>query len=548
MLHRVPSNLSGHKYFTVALPYNVTTCRGFLLPGATNIMLRPDYKEFSRLAKSATLVPVVKSITADLLTPVSAFMAVATDEPSAFLLESVERGEQIGRYTFLGARPYMRLQARGETLTLLRGKHEERRSGNVFQIVKELLREHRPAIIAGLPPFTAGAVGYFAYDAVRQLENIGDRAKDDLTVPDGMLMFFDRLLAFDHLRHQIHIIATADVSRESTRKAYDRALEDIAILKKKLVAGLRHVQWQKEPRTRVRQLRIHAGMSRERFMQHVKRAKEYIAAGDIFQVVLSLRLDFRPEVAPFDLYRALRTVNPSPYMYFLRMEDAGSLGSKNESKKTARNSSLHVLGSSPEMLVRVTGRKLEYRPIAGTHPRGRDEAEDLRLEQKMLQDEKERAEHVMLVDLGRNDLGRVSEYGSVKVRDLMYVERYSHVMHLVSALEGKLRPDLDALDAFAACFPAGTLTGAPKVRAMQIIEELESVRRGVYGGSVFYADFAGNLDSCIAIRTMLMKAKQAYLQAGAGIVADSDPATEFQETRNKAQAVLRAVEIARKGL
>jgi len=298
----------------------------------------------------------------------------------------------------------------------------------------------------------------------------------------------------------------------------------------------------------VRQLKIHAGMSRERFMRHVKRAKEYIAAGDIFQVVLSLRLDFTPEVAPFDLYRALRTVNPSPYMYFLRMEDAGSLGSKNDSKKTARNPSLHVLGSSPEMLVRATGPKLEYRPIAGTHPRGRDDAEDFRLEQKMLQDEKERAEHVMLVDLGRNDLGRVSEYGSVKVRDLMYVERYSHVMHLVSALEGKLRPDLDVLDAFAACFPAGTLTGAPKVRAMQIIEELEPVRRGVYGGSVFYADFAGNLDSCIAIRTMLMKGKHAYLQAGAGIVADSDPATEFQETRNKAQAVLRAVEIARKGL
>jgi len=243
--------------------------------------------------------------------------------------------------------------------------------------------------------------------------------------------------------------------------------------------------------------------------------------------VLSQRLDFAPEVAPFDVYRALRAVNPSPYMYFLRMGNT------------------HVLGSSPEMLVRVTDRKLEYRPIAGTHPRGHDEAEDARLEKAMLEDEKERAEHVMLVDLGRNDLGRVSEYGSVKVRDLMYVERYSHVMHLVSALEGKLRSDLDALDAFAACFPAGTLSGAPKVRAMQIIEELEPVRRGVYGGSVLYADFAGNLDSCIAIRTMLMQAKQAYLQAGAGIVADSDPETEFQECMNKAQALLRAVEMAR---
>jgi len=245
--------------------------------------------------------------------------------------------------------------------------------------------------------------------------------------------------------------------------------------------------------------------------------------------VLSQRLDFSPEVAPFDIYRALRTVNPSPYLYFLRMGD------------------IHVLGSSPEMLVRVTGSKLEYRPIAGTHPRGRDEAEDARLAKEMLADEKERAEHVMLVDLGRNDLGRVSEYGSVKVRDLMYVERYSHVMHIVSALEGKLREGLDALDAFAACFPAGTLSGAPKVRAMQIIEELEPVRRGIYGGSVLYADFAGNLDSCIAIRTMLMRGKRAYLQAGAGIVADSDPASEFQESMNKAQAVLRAVQTARTG-
>ena len=507
-------------------------------------MLRPDYKEFSRLARGATLVPVVKSVTADLLTPVSAFLAVAGAEPNAFLLESVERGEQIGRYTFLGARPYMRVRVRGETVIVQRGRLLERRSGNVFQILKELLRQHRPAALEGLPPFTAGAVGYFAYDVVRQLEKIGERAKDDLSLPDGLLMFFDRLLAFDHLRHQIHIIATADVSRESPREAYDHALTDIATLEGKLVAGLRRLQWKRESHARLRKLKVHAGTSRERFMRIVRQAKEYISAGDIFQVVLSQRVDFTPDVAPFDLYRALRTVNPSPYMYFLRMEECDV----STPSKRATAASLHVLGSSPEMLVRVSGRKLEYRPIAGTHPRGRDEAEDLRLEQQMLHDEKERAEHVMLVDLGRNDLGRVSEYGSVKVRDLMYVERYSHVMHLVSALEGRLREDLDALDAFAACFPAGTLSGAPKVRAMQIIEELEPVRRGVYGGSVLYADFAGNLDSCIAIRTILMKGKRAYLQAGAGIVADSDPAREFEEARNKARALMRAVEMARGGL
>ena len=490
-------------------------------------MLRPDFKEFSHLAREATLIPVVKSVSADLLTPVSAFLAIAADEPHAFLLESVERGEQIGRFTFLGARPYMRVRSREGAVEIERGRKRETLKENIFQVLKWLLREHRPASYPGLPPFTAGAVGYFAYDVVRQLEKIGDHAKDDLHLPDAELMFFDRLLAFDHLRHQIHIVATADVSREKPRAAYDRAVRDIAVIERKLARGLSPAMWKRSPRKKSGKLKVHARTPRPQFLRAVERCKEYIAAGDIFQVVLSQRLDFTPEVAPFDLYRALRQVNPSPYLYFLRSGDT------------------HILGSSPEMLVRVTGRKLEYRPIAGTHPRGRDEAEDTRLEHQMRNDEKERAEHVMLVDLGRNDLGRVSEYGSVKVKDLMYVERYSHVMHLVSALEGTLRGDLDALDAFAACFPAGTLSGAPKVRAMQIIEELEPTRRGIYGGSVLYADFAGNLDSCIGIRTMLMQGKKAYLQAGAGIVADSDPASEFQESLNKAQAVLKAVDIAR---
>jgi anthranilate synthase component 1 len=492
-------------------------------------MLRPDYREFARLAREATLVPVVKSVAADLLTPVSAFLAVAANEPDAFLLESVERGEQIGRYTFLGARPYMQVRARVADVIVRRGNKEKKQKGNAVGMMKDLLRQHRPAVVPGLPPFTAGAVGYFSYDAVRQLENIGVHAKDDFSLPDCVLMFFDRLLAFDHLRHQIHIMATADVTRESPRKAYDRAVADIAVLEKKLARGLKPALWKKVATPPGSKMKVQSNTSRKSFHQTVKRGKEYIAAGDVFQVVLSQRLDFVPQVAPFDIYRSLRAVNPSPYMYFLRMGDT------------------HVLGSSPEMLVRVTGRKLEYRPIAGTHPRGRDEAEDQALAHKMLADEKERAEHVMLVDLGRNDLGRVSEYGSVKVRELMYVERYSHVMHIVSALEGKLREDLDALDAFAACFPAGTLSGAPKVRAMQIIEELEPTRRGIYGGSVLYADFAGNLDSCIAIRTMMMQGKKAYLQAGAGIVADSDPESEYQETLNKAQAVLRAVEQARSG-
>ncbi len=525
-------------------------------------MIRPDYKEFARLSRAATLVPVAKSISADLLTPVSAFLAVADGEPDAFLLESVEGGEKIGRYTFLGVRPFLRLESRGTEIKIERScgdgapprpggaepRHHtshhirkvERRTGNVFELIKEFLQQHRPAAMEGLPPFTAGAVGYCAYDIVRQLENIGEHAVDDLDVADCVLMFFDRVLAFDHLRHQIHIVASADVTHEAPKAAYDRAMRDIARIEKKLAAGWKPAHWPKAATKS--KLVVKARTPKRKFLESVRQAKEYIAAGDIFQVVLSQRWDFEPGVAPLDLYRALRTVNPSPYMYFLRFG-----GIKDAAKKST--STLHVLGSSPEMLVRASGggRKLDYRPIAGTHPRGHDEAEDAALEKKMLSDEKERAEHVMLVDLGRNDLGRVSEYGSVKVRNLMYVERYSHVMHLVSALEGRLRPELNAMDAFAACFPAGTLSGAPKVRAMQIIEELEPTRRGVYGGSVLYADFAGNLDSCIAIRTMVMKGRKAYLQAGAGIVADSDPQREFEETENKARAVLRAVQMARGG-
>jgi anthranilate synthase component 1 len=512
-------------------------------------MIRPDYKAFLQLSRNATLVPVAKSISADLLTPVSAFLAVAAGEPDAFLLESVEGGEKIGRYTFLGVRPFLRLQSRGEAITIERGKKVEQRSGNIFEVIKELLQQHRPAAMAGLPPFTAGAVGYCAYDIVRRLEHIGDHAVDDLDVPDCILMFFDRVLAFDHLRHQIDIVASADVTRESPRAAYDRSIRDIARIEKKLAAGWKPGHWGKtvaQSKLVQSKIKISARTPKRKFLESVNQAKQYIAAGDIFQVVLSQRWDFEPGVAPLDLYRALRAVNPSPYLYFLRFGGSGKPGKKRTGKV---QESMHVLGSSPEMLVRASGagRNLEYRPIAGTHPRGRDETDDAALEKKMLCDEKERAEHVMLVDLGRNDLGRVSEYGSVKVRNLMFVERYSHVMHLVSALEGRLRSELNAMDAFAACFPAGTLSGAPKVRAMQIIEELEPTRRGVYGGSVLYADFAGNLDSCIAIRTLLMKGKKAYLQAGAGIVADSDPQREFEETENKARGVLRAVDIARNG-
>ncbi len=493
-------------------------------------MVTPDFAEFKRLARNASLVPVSRTVPADLLTPLSAFLRVAAGQPYSFLLESVEGGEKIGRYTFLGFRPYMIVQSRDQNVVIERRGVSGRvtrasTEGNIFEVVRGLLGEHTPAHVPGLPPFTSGAVGYFAYDVVRQLERLPEQARRDLDLPDCQLMFFDRLLAFDHVRHQIHIIAAADVRRGGIRKSYDRAVRDTAIIEKKLTGPL-----PRQPKTRgnSRPLKVRALTTRKQFVAGVRRIKEYISAGDIFQAVLSLRLDLEPGVPPLEIYRALRTINPSPYMYFLRMGDTT------------------VLGSSPEMLVKVRGRKLNYRPIAGTRPRGSGEEEDLRLEAELRGDEKEGAEHVMLVDLGRNDLGRVSEYGSVKVRDLKIVERYSHVMHLVSSLEATLRPEFSAVDAFAACFPAGTLSGAPKVRAMEIIEELEPVRRGVYGGAILYADFAGNLDSCIAIRTMVAQGRTAHIQAGAGIVADSDPESEYQESLNKARALLAAVEACRK--
>jgi anthranilate synthase component I len=491
-------------------------------------MLTPDYRTFLELSRSATLIPVAKTLSADLLTPVGAFLSIAARQKYAFLLESVEGGEKIGRYTFLGAQPRTVITTRGNEITIREGSSARRSQGNVIEVLRAHLKQHTPATIPGLPPFTSGGVGYFAYDMVRQFERLPETAKDDTRVPDCIFTFYDRLLAFDHLRHQVHVIAAADVRSESPRKAYDRALADISVIEEKLARGLRghRLHWSDSGAAKPKPIKVHHGTSHDRFVDCVRRAKEYIAAGDVFQVVLSQRLDFKPPAEPFQIYRALRTVNPSPYMFFLKLDD------------------MHVLGASPEMLVRISGRKLEYRPIAGTHKRGADAAEDEQLIEQLRNDEKERAEHVMLVDLGRNDLGRVSDYGSVKVCDLMYVEKYSHVMHLVSALEGQLRDDLDAFDALAACFPAGTLSGAPKIRAMEIIEELEPVRRGVYGGSILYADHAGNLDSCIAIRTMVLHKNRAYVQAGAGIVADSDPEKEYEECMNKASALLRACERA----
>ena len=351
-------------------------------------------------------------------------------------------------------------------------------------------------------------------------------------MPDACLMFFDEVLAFDHVKKEILLIVTADVRRQKPQAAYEDALRRLNRLTKRLARPLPAMKLKKMHG----KFKIESQTKKKDFLKAVERAKEYIAAGDVFQVVLSQRFDVEPGVEPFSVYRALRIVNPSPYMYFLRF------GLDDDANKDIAT---HIVGSSPELLVRVQGQRVEYRPIAGTRPRSNNEEEDLRIEDELLHDEKERAEHVMLVDLGRNDVGRVSEYGTVKVKELMFVERYSHVMHLVSSIEGKLREDLSAVDAFCACFPAGTLSGAPKIRAMEIIEELEPTRRGIYGGSVLYADFSGNLTSCIAIRTLLMQGKQGHIQAGAGIVADSIPEKEYEESVNKARAVVRAIERAR---
>jgi anthranilate synthase component 1 len=507
----------------------------------------PSAREFKALSKLHTLVPVYRTVTADLETPVSAFLRIAAHAPEAFLLESVEGGERVGRYTFIGIEPYKKMVSRGRSIVVEEvpaSKKGSRRSfeGDIFEELKSALSGHTPARLAGLPPFTAGAVGFFAYDVVRQIEKLPSLAKDELGVPDACLMFFDQVIAFDHVKKEIHLMVTADLKRQPREGAYQRSIKRLNKLEKLLAGAL--------PKLRRRhiteKLKITARTPKAAFLKAVAKTKEYVASGDVFQCVLSQRFDCDPGVDAFEVYRALRIVNPSPYMYFLRfsMEPAADPKSKPSAlKKTVA----HIVGSSPELLVRVHGRDIEYRPIAGTRPRSADEAEDRALEASLRADEKEVAEHIMLVDLGRNDVGRVSEFGSVRVKDLMFVERYSHVMHLVSSVESKLKAALAPIDAFKACFPAGTLSGAPKIRAMEIIEELEPARRGVYGGSILYADFNGNLDSCIAIRTLFMNGKQGHIQAGAGIVADSVAENEYAECANKARAVVRAIERARRG-
>src|SRR5579864_4988146 len=489
-------------------------------------MIQPDFKTFCKMARQGNLVPVYETVRNDLLTPVSAYLRLSRDARYACLLESVEGGEKIARYTFVGANPAQVFRCHRGACVLESDGRMQLEYGNPIKFLRGLVGKYQPVRVPGLPPLVGGAIGYFSYDMVRQFERIPDSGRDDAGLDDAVMMFFLGLVVFDHVQHRVWIVRNVYTDEQGCLRAkYNAAVREIGALKKVLgqpVAGEKPVR----KRASKGKLKFESNMTRAKFISGVRKVKRYIRAGDAFQVVLSQRFSANMKTDPFEVYRALRVVNPSPYMYFLKLGD------------------MAVAGSSPEMLVKIQGRDAFYRPIAGTHPRGRDEKEDQKLEAQMLADPKERAEHIMLVDLGRNDLGRVCEYGSVRVEKLMFVERYSHVLHLVSSLRGTLRADVNCFDALAACFPAGTLSGAPKVRAMEIIDELEPTRRGVYGGAILYLDFAGNLDSCIAIRTLVVKDGVAYVQVGAGLVADSVPATEYAETLNKSKALFRAIEMA----
>jgi anthranilate synthase component 1 len=495
-------------------------------------MKQTTFEEFVDLTRRGTFVPVVKEIIADLLTPVSAFLKIAEHSDYAFLLESVEGGERVARYSFLGKDPFLVLKARGGRTTIDRSGTQTEADEPFVAVVRRLMTEFRAPYVPGLPRFTGGAVGFIGYDASPVFEPALRQAWTDATWADGAaeddagFMLFDTVLAFDHVKHRILIVANARITADEDLEAlYQFACAKIQFLERELERGLS----QSEPGTR-RAPEVAANQTKDHFEAGVRTIKEHIAAGDLYQGVLSQRFEADVTADPFTVYRALRHVNPSPYMYFIRL------------------GALAIVGSSPEMLVRVEGRRVETHPIAGTRPRGATDEDDLRLAEELKRNEKERAEHVMLVDLGRNDLGRVCEYGSVRVPQYMALERYSHVMHLVSTVDGRLAEDQDHLDALVACFPAGTVTGAPKIRAMQIIASLEPTRRDVYAGAVGYIDFAGNLDFCITIRTITIRDGKARIQAGAGIVADSNPAAEYEETRDKARAMFQALAMAEEGL
>ncbi|WP_373653227.1 anthranilate synthase component I [Schlesneria sp. DSM 10557] len=486
----------------------------------------PDFAEFEKLSQGMNFVPVFRQLISDTLTPVSAFCRIAGDENS-FLFESVVGGERVGRYSFLGAGPFLQFDAYDKEIVLTEAGQTQRYSvEDPLEHIHQMLEQYRAPHLPQLPRFCGGAVGYAGYDTVRYTEHLPNAPEDDRKLPDMSFAMYDRMVIFDQIQKTIRVVVHADVRGGDLRSAYENACKRVDLLCEQLdtrseTIHLSDISLHGDP-----QIPFRSNFTRAGYEQAVEKSKEYIRAGDIFQVVLSQRLEVTTKASSLDIYRALRVVNPSPFMFLVRTPHA------------------HLIGSSPEIMVRVEEGRTTIRPLAGTRRRGKTQEEDEALEKELLADEKERAEHVMLVDLARNDVGRVAEYGSVVLSDVMHVERYSHVMHISSTVTGKLAPGKTALDALRAGLPAGTLSGAPKVRAMEIIDELEPHRRGPYGGAVGYLDFTGHMDTCIALRTIVMMGQTAYVQAGAGIVADSVASSEYEETLSKARGLLKAIEIA----
>jgi anthranilate synthase component 1 len=493
---------------------------------------KPTFEEFKECASRGNLVPVYKEILADLDTPVSAYMKIG-GEPYSFLLESVEGGDKWARYCFLGCGPSIIIETKGSTVTVRNNGVEQKQNvggAAPLSVLKEILSRYQPVDMPGLPRFSGGAVGFISYDMVRYFENLPDQTEDDLDIPDSIFIITDTLLIFDNVNQTIKVVSNAHTEGRDLEEVYKETTAKIDALAKKLRQPVPQTSTGTPGTSVDEDPRIESNFAKEHFKEAVLKAKRYIHEGDAIQVVLAQRLKFDLQQDPFTIYRALRTINPSPYMYYLNFGD------------------VQVVGSSPEVLVRLEGDDVEVRPIAGTRKRGQNEAEDQSLEKDLLQDEKELAEHIMLVDLGRNDLGRVAKVHSVEVNEKFSIERYSHVMHIVSNVRGKLKEGLDCFDVLKAAFPAGTVSGAPKIRAMEIIDELEPTRRGIYAGAVGYISFSGNMDTAIAIRTLVVKDQVGYLGVGAGIVADSVPENEFEETMNKGRAMLKAIGLAGRGL
>jgi anthranilate synthase component 1 len=494
-------------------------------------MFQPSLEEFKQKAKKGNLIPIYREILADRETPVSAFQKI-DDGRYSFLLESMEGGEKWARYSFLGSRPSIIVRTFGRKAEIIRSGKAAKFAfeRDPLEVIKKVLSEYRPVPDPTLPRFFGGAVGFMGFDIVRFFEELPGREKAGLGTPDIFFMITDTLVVFDNVTHMIKVVSNAHIKGRSVEVAYGEAVKKINNLVRKLKAGIKIQGSRGTWKSKAKAHTLTSNFTQPQYEQAVLQAKEYIKAGDIFQVVPSQRFQTKISAEPYEIYRALRLINPSPYMYFLRCGDTT------------------VVGASPEVMVRLEGNRIELRPIAGTRRRGVDEEEDKSLAEELLADPKERAEHIMLVDLGRNDVGRVSEPGSVNVSEFMVIERYSHVMHIVSNVRGRLSEENDAYDVIRACFPAGTVSGAPKIRAMQIIDELEPTKRGPYAGAIGYFGFSGNMDTCITIRTLVIKNSVAYIQAGGGVVADSEPAAEYQETVNKAKAMMRAVEMAEKGL